>query len=205
MSTSIQVNMRIHVLGGFLGSGKTTLLMKIASSYIERGKKVSVIVNEAGDIGVDGTTLKGNGYTTTELPDGCICCTLTTSLLEAVTNIRNELNPDVMIIEPTGLALPSRVVGILDMLKDFDKSVNVIGMVDARRFPIFAEKKPEFITEQIKGSDIVLMNKIDVASDEEKKSTVEWISENTGINEIHPVSLKTGEGLDEVLKVIMDE
>ena len=197
--------MRIHVLGGFLGSGKTTILMKMASSYIERGKKVSIVVNEAGDIGVDGATIKGNGYNTTELPDGCICCSLTTNLIEAVNNITNERDPDVMIIEPTGLAIPSRVVNILDMIKGFDKKVNVIGVVDARRFHIFSEKKPAFITEQIKGSDIVLMNKIDVATPEEKKDTADWIADNIGITDIHPVSAKTGEGMDEVLKVIMDE
>ena len=49
--------MQIHVLGGFLGSGKTTLLMRIANTYIRAGKKVAVLVNEMGDIGVDGATL----------------------------------------------------------------------------------------------------------------------------------------------------
>ena len=197
--------MRIHVLGGFLGSGKTTILMKIASAYIEQGKKVSILVNEAGDIGVDGATLKGNGYNTTELPDGCICCSLTTGLMEAVTNIKNDLNPDVMIIEPTGLAIPSRVVDILNLMNNIYSSVDIIGVVDARRFHIFTEKKPAFITEQIKGSDIVLMNKIDVATPEEMKTTVDWIAENIGVTDIHPVSAKTGEGMDEILKVIMHE
>ena len=51
--------MDIHILGGFLGSGKTTLLMKLVSMYSEIGKNVAIIVNEAGSVGVDGTTIKG--------------------------------------------------------------------------------------------------------------------------------------------------
>ena len=50
--------MKIYILGGFLGSGKTTLLMKMADKLIEKGNKVSILVNEAGSIGVDGTTMK---------------------------------------------------------------------------------------------------------------------------------------------------
>ena len=62
--------MHIYVLGGFLGSGKTTILMKIVNGFLEKGKKVAVIVNEIGDIGVDGTTLRSEGYNTTELAEG---------------------------------------------------------------------------------------------------------------------------------------
>ena len=65
--------MDIHILGGFLGTGKTTLLMKLVSMYSEIGKKVAIIVNEAGSVGVDGTTIKGKGYNAVELPQG-LCC-----------------------------------------------------------------------------------------------------------------------------------
>ena len=60
--------MDIHILGGFLGAGKTTLLMQLVSMYSEIGKNVAIIVNEAGSVGVDGTTIKGKGYNAVELP-----------------------------------------------------------------------------------------------------------------------------------------
>jgi G3E family GTPase len=65
--------MIIHIMGGFLGSGKTTLVMKIAERYISLGKKVAVLVNEIGEVGVDGATISGGGLKTVELAEGCIC------------------------------------------------------------------------------------------------------------------------------------
>ncbi len=194
--------MRIHVLGGFLGSGKTTILMRLAASYVADGKKVSILVNEAGDIGVDGATIRGDGYNTTELPDGCICCSLTTTLQEAIVNINNDLQPDVIIIEPTGLAIPSKVEEAIDGVKDLDKKMDVIGIVDAHRFGIFADKKPTFITEQIRGSDLILMNKIDVATQEQQDFVRNWISENIGRTDVMCVSAKTGQGMEEALEAI---
>ena len=194
--------MRIHVLGGFLGSGKTTILMRLAASYVADGKKVSILVNEAGDIGVDGATIRGDGYNTTELPDGCICCSLTTTLQEAIVNINNDLQPDVIIIEPTGLAIPSKVEEAIDGVKDLDKKMDVIGIVDAHRFGIFADKKPTFITEQIRGSDLILMNKIDVATQEQQDFVQNWISENIGRTDVMCVSAKTGQGMEEALEAI---
>lgn len=194
--------MRIHVLGGFLGSGKTTILMRLAATYVADGKKVSILVNEAGDIGVDGATIRGDGYNTTELPDGCICCSLTTTLQEAIVNINNDLQPDVIIIEPTGLAIPSKVEEAIDGVKDLDKKMDVIGIVDAHRFGIFADKKPTFITEQIRGSDLILMNKIDVATQEQQDFVRNWISENIGRTDVMCVSAKTGQGMEEALEAI---
>lgn len=194
--------MRIHVLGGFLGSGKTTILMRLAASYVADGKKVSILVNEAGDIGVDGATIRGDGYNTTELPDGCICCSLTTTLQEAIVNINKDLQPDVIIIEPTGLAIPSKVEEAIDGVKDLDKKMDVIGIVDAHRFGIFADKKPTFITEQIRGSDLILMNKIDVATQEQQDFVRNWISENIGRTDVMCVSAKTGQGMEEALEAI---
>ena len=65
--------MYVYILGGFLGSGKTSLLMRLANHFSEKGKRVALIVNETGEIGVDGATLKQKGYDAIELPSGCIC------------------------------------------------------------------------------------------------------------------------------------
>ncbi|MBE6525889.1 MAG: GTP-binding protein, partial [Thermoplasmata archaeon] len=65
--------MIIHIVGGFLGSGKTTLLIKMAERYMDSGRKVAILVNEIGEIGVDGATISGSGLKTVELAEGCIC------------------------------------------------------------------------------------------------------------------------------------
>ncbi|MDY4581100.1 MAG: GTP-binding protein, partial [Candidatus Methanarcanum hacksteinii] len=79
--------MIIHVVGGFLGSGKTTLLIKIAERYIADGKKVTILVNEAGEIGVDGASISSNGLNAIQLQEGCICCTLSGTLQSTMRDI----------------------------------------------------------------------------------------------------------------------
>lgn len=203
--------MRIIVLGGFLGSGKTTILMRIANTFIGKGRKVAVLVNDVGEIGVDGKTLAAEGYNTTELPDGCVCCSLKSELQIAVRNVARDLNPDIMLIEPTGLALPSKVVEsittIHEILPDAPKfpRPEIVGVVDAVRFPIFAAKKETFVKEQTEGSKMVIINKIDVASEKCMADTEMWLSLNVGNVPLYKVSALTGEGMDKALEAIVGE
>ncbi len=203
--------MRMIVLGGFLGSGKTTILMKIANTFIKNGNKVAVLVNDIGEIGVDGKTLAAEGYNTTELPDGCVCCSLKSELQIAVRKIALDLHPDVMLIEPTGLALPEKIVesinGTTELFKDmppFDPP-EIVGVVDAVRFPVFAKKKEKFVLEQLAGSKAVIVNKIDVASDKCMADTEMWLSLNVGKIPMYRVSALTGEGMDKALEAIVNE
>ena len=68
--------MKVMIIGGFLGSGKTTTILKLSRRLNDSGKRIAIIVNEIGEIGLDGDTLSGTGITTEELTSGCICCTL---------------------------------------------------------------------------------------------------------------------------------
>ena len=103
-----QDGMYVYIIGGFLGSGKTTLLMRLASMYTKRGQKTALLVNESGEIGVDGATLKAEGYDAIELPNGCICCSLSGTLQSALQNIENDIDPDVIIVEPPASLSPTR-------------------------------------------------------------------------------------------------
>ena len=195
--------MQIHVLGGFLGSGKTTLLMRIANTYIRAGKKVAVLVNEMGDIGVDGATLMSEGYNTVELPDGCVCCSLSAELQIAIRNIRRDLQPEIMLIEPTGLAIPTKIIEAIDMIPDFgDYVADIIGVVDPVRFRLFVSKKGKFMAEQLEGSSIVMMNKIDVAPEAEIEFTEAWVKERMPDVDIKKVSALNGDGIEEALKEV---
>ena len=203
--------MRMIVMGGFLGSGKTTILMKIANTFIGKGKKVAVLVNDIGEIGVDGKTLAAEGYNTTELPDGCVCCSLKSELQIAVRNIAKDLNPDIMLIEPTGLALPCKIVEaiggtkeLFDDMPDFD-APEIVGIVDAVRFPVFAKKKEKFVLEQLEGSKAVIINKIDVASAKCLADTEMWLSINVGKIPMYKTSALTGQGMKEALEAVVRE
>ncbi len=203
--------MRMIILGGFLGSGKTTILMRIANAFIGKGKKVAVLVNDVGEIGVDGKTLAAEGYNTTELPDGCVCCSLKSELQVAVRNVARDLNPDIMLIEPTGLALPSKIVEtIKDIPKMFPDAPSfgepeVVGVADAVRFPIFVKKKETFTREQMEGSRMVIVNKVDVASEKCIADTEMWLALNVGNVPIYRTSALTGEGMDKALEAVIDE
>lgn len=188
--------MIIHIVGGFLGSGKTTLLMKIAKRYTDISKKVTILVNEIGEIGVDGATINGAGLNSVQLEEGCICCSLSGSLQSTMKEIEQTFNPDVLIIEPTGLALPHKVVEIIKGTVTED-AVNIIGICDAKRFKVLKEKKEDFLRMQLSKSDYLLINKIDAADFEDVFEVSSWLRTICPGTPIFMVSGKTGEGLDE--------
>jgi len=188
--------MDIHIIGGFLGSGKTTLLMAIAKRYIDSGKKVTILENEAGEIGVDGAMLQNSGLDAVELTNGCICCSLTGNLQSAMRTIERDFDPDVLIIEPTGLALPHKVTEIIRGTVDEEES-NIIGICDAVRFPLLMEKKEDFIRMQLSKSKVLWINKIDLVDGERISEIKSWLSDICPKVPIFCVSGKTEEGLEE--------
>ena len=92
----------VCLISGFLGSGKTTLLVKLGKRLGEKKKRVAVVVNELGEVGVDGAVIDAYGLRSVELTEGCICCSLSGSLMYTLQTIAKEYNPDVIFIEPTG-------------------------------------------------------------------------------------------------------
>lgn len=192
--------MIIHIMGGFLGSGKTTLVMRIAQRYISEGRKVAVLVNEIGEIGVDGATISGGGLEAVELSEGCICCSLSGSLQATMRQIESEIGPDVLLIEPTGLALPHKVREIIRGTVD-DEFVSIIGICDAQRFPTLREKKEDFLRMQLSRSDVLWINKIDAVEFEAVFEVSSWLRGICPGIRIHMVSGVTGEGID----VAMDD
>lgn len=193
-------NMYVYILGGFLGSGKTTLLMKLASMYSKRGKKAAILVNEAGEVGVDGATLKAEGYDAIELPDGCICCSLSGTLQTAIESISNDIDPDVIIIEPTGLALPHKVKELVLNADIQPEDVIIVGVADIQRFDNLIKKKEDFFRRQMDGSDFIVINKCDISTPEKLKSASDWLRKTYPGKDILTVSTKTGQNLDEIYK-----
>ena len=163
---------------------------------MDSGRKVAILVNEIGEIGVDGATISGSGLKTVELAEGCICCSLSGSLQSTMKEIESTINPDVLIIEPTGLALPHKVVEIIrgTVVEDH---VSIIGICDAMRFETLREKKEEFLRMQLSKSEHLLINKVDVADFEKVFEVSSWLRQICPGVPIFMVSGNTGEGLDE--------
>jgi G3E family GTPase len=194
--------MYVYILGGFLGSGKTTLLMKLASMYTKRGKRVAILVNESGEIGVDGATLKAEGYDAIELPDGCICCSLSGTLQNAVKNIKRDIDPDIILVEPTGLALPHKVRELIHYAMIDPEEMLIIGIADILRFDDLIKKKEEFFKRQMFAADFIIINKSDLAGPGKMESATAWLKKEYPDKEVIPVSTKTGENLERVYELM---
>jgi len=194
--------MYVYILGGFLGSGKTTLLMKIATMYSKMGEKVAIVENESGEIGVDGATLRAEGYDAIELPEGCICCSLSGTLQNALKNIKKDIDPDIIIIEPTGLALPHKVKDLVRIsMIDPDDTI-IIGIADIQRFDDLIKRKEEFFKRQMQGSDFILINKCDISTPEKIADATAWLHKEFPDKEVIPVSNKTNQNLDRVYELM---
>jgi len=190
--------MDVFIIGGFLGSGKTTMLLDLAKVYTGKGLKTAIIVNESGEVGVDGATIKAEGYSATELPEGCICCTLVGTLQATLRNIKRDLDPDVLIIEPTGLALPHKVKQFVHNAMIDEDSCSIIGLADVERFDTLLEKKEAFYKMQMSGSDLILINKMDLAEPGQIEHIKAWFAQNFPGKPVQEVSAKTGENMDKL-------
>ncbi|NIK78807.1 G3E family GTPase [Paenibacillus castaneae] len=159
-------NIPIHLLSGFLGSGKTTLLRRLLDYYTAQGKKPAVIMNELGDINLDGQ-LVGDEVPMAEMLSGCICCTMRGDLGMEISALINDHQPDVIFIESTGAANPMETLdGVTEaaMYKAIDLR-SVITVVDG---PELLERSKngkgrtfKLMGEQIRCATILLLNKAD--------------------------------------------
>lgn len=155
--------MEMVVVAGFLGSGKTTLVLSIIRRVIERtGKKVVIIVNDFGTVGIDGRVMQKYGLNVAELASGCICCTLGGDMLTTVQDIESKIAPDLIVVEPTGVADPSAIVHAMKQYpgKPMDRILSVV-IVDAVRFPAIVKALNRPLTSQVKNADLILINKMD--------------------------------------------
>ena len=157
--------MPVTIITGFLGSGKTTLLNQILQNKDDL--KVAVLVNEFGDINIDEQLLISVESDMVELDNGCICCTINDSLVDAVYRVlEKEEKVDYLVIETTGLAdpLPIILTFVSTELNFLTRLDGVITVVDAAAFDAehFAS---DAALSQIRYGDMVILNKIDLATE----------------------------------------
>lgn len=157
--------MRVSLLLGFLGAGKTTLLQQILERGVEN-ERLAVIVNEFGTVGVDGDILTGRAIDTVELASGCICCSLKESMLDAIAELAETVEPDRLLVEASGVAQPEDLVAALTdpSLAGTVDLAPIVTLVDASRFRRMVSAMGPFYAAQVTHADIVVINKIDLVS-----------------------------------------
>lgn len=150
------------VITGFLGVGKTTMLLNTVKKYFS-DKKVAIVVNEFGDIGVDGNILSNVYSEVLEISEGCICCQLAQEFESGVIEIMNKYNPEIIFVETSGASEP---FPIFLSLQNLGIAVEgVICVVDSKNFNSYKENSTAKY--QIGGSNIIVLNKTDLVTNDE--------------------------------------
>ena len=156
----------VTVVTGFLGVGKTTAILDLFGHRPPDGRW-AVLVNEFGEIGIDGAILAEGGLIVEEVPGGCICCSAGLALRVALVRLLREVRPDRLLIEPTGLAHPAAVIDTL-RTPGLGQAVDVravIGVVDPRHCRSARHRASEVWQDQIRLADVLVANKTDLAAE----------------------------------------
>ena len=166
----------ITLVTGPLGSGKTTLLRHILAS---RPAKIAIVMNEFGEIAIDTKVIEGKNVRIAELGGGCVCCSLLGEFEAAVTEIIKKVEPEVIVVETTGLAEPEALVFNIQEALPQCRLDGVVSVIDADmliRFPELGHTTRL----QIEGADILLLNKVDLVDAKQIESL------ETKLGEINP-------------------
>lgn len=155
--------MEILIFAGFLGSGKTTVINRLLRGISERGQTAAIIENEIGDVGIDDVFFEGTGMSVTPLFGGCVCCQITGSLIEAAQRIEDEIKPDWLVVEMTGLALMSNIRQLFAKYGRDGIVVHTISVLDISRWEILNKALYSILVNQLTDADIILMNKTDIS------------------------------------------
>lgn len=157
----------VTVLTGYLGAGKTTLLNHILT--YEHGKKVAVIVNEFGEVGIDNKLVIDADEEIFEMNNGCICCTVRGDLIRIIGNLMKRRDKfDHLVIETTGLADPAPVIQTFFVDEDMQEALEldaVVTVVDTKH--IWQHWDADEAQEQIAFADVILLNKTDLVTSEQ--------------------------------------
>jgi len=165
MNSNTDQRIPVTVLTGFLGAGKTTLLNRIMTE--QHGKRIAIIQNEFGEIGIDGALVINADEEIFEMNNGCICCTVRGDLIRILGNLQKRRHKfDYVLIETDGLADPAPVAQTFFVDPDMQESWRLDGIVtvvDAKHMDMHWETNDE-VKEQIAFADVILLNKTDLVS-----------------------------------------
>jgi len=158
------------ILTGFLGAGKTTLLNYILGQ--QHGYKFGIIVNEIGEIGIDGQLVENQREEIVQMNNGCVCCTVRKDLVKGIQQLLKRGGFDYLLIETTGIAEPGPIAQTFMNIPQLQQMVrldSIITVVDAEQIHR-QMKDTETAREQIAMADFVLLNKTDLVPAEKLDS-----------------------------------
>lgn len=165
----------LNLITGFLGAGKTTAIRHLLAARRD-GERWAVLVNEFGQVGIDQAVLGGEGIAIKEVPGGCLCCANQLPLQVALSQLLARARPDRVLIEPTGLGHPARV---LEMLREphWRAALDVratLTLVDARELADPRVLAHETFNAQVEAADVLVFSKDDALGDGDRERACEF-------------------------------
>ena len=162
--------MKILVISGFLGAGKTTFIRE----FVRRAhREIAVFENEYGSVGVDGDVLKSSVETEKvniwEMAEGCICCSMKGDFTASVLTIANTVDPEYLVIEPTGVGMLSNVMESLKRITyERIQLLRPLNLVDGQSFERYRSEYTELYLDQIRGAAHLAVTKMEQAPEAER-------------------------------------
>ncbi|WP_330960303.1 CobW family GTP-binding protein [Photobacterium sp. 53610] len=154
-----------NIITGFLGAGKTTAILSLLARK-PADEKWAILINEFGNVGVDGAMLDQQGAIVKEVPGGCMCCVAGLPMSVGINALLAQ-NPDRLLLEPTGLGHPKEIINKLtsDSYAKYIDLKATITLVDPRQFSDNLYTDNQNFQDQIALADVLVANKIDACSD----------------------------------------
>ena len=180
---------KVLIVGGFLGAGKTTLLLQLIRHIQETRSsayRIAIIENEIGSVSIDANVIGETGYTVTNLLAGCICCTLLGELVPSMLKLVEEVDPQLIILETTGIATPGSIRETIDSYGGFE--VRTVSLADASRWTRIRVPLHMLLERQLSGADVVCINKIDLVDEESFTAMRDEIRDMNADAPIIPIS-----------------
>jgi G3E family GTPase len=165
-----------NVITGFLGTGKTSAILDLLARK-PAAEKWAVLVNEFGEIGIDGTILAGSGAEIREVAGGCMCCVADLPMKIALNNLIGRVKPDRLLIEPSGLGHPQEIVDTLcgEYYADVLDLRAVIALVDPRKLDDARYISNQIFNDQLHIADVIVANKTDLSSAQDAENFQRYI------------------------------
>ena len=185
--------MNILIVSGFLGAGKTTFIRKLAE---KTDKRFAVMENEYGDAGIDGNLLEQNRLKVWELTEGCICCSKKSDFAMSVLTIANTVDPEYLVVEPTGVGLLSSVIANLHKIEyERIRLLKPVTVVDIDCIDSYLATFEQFYTDQIKNAAHIVISKTENKSEAEIEKAVRTLK---GLNPQADITAQPYDSLDAV-------
>ncbi|MBP2156672.1 GTP-binding protein [Erwinia rhapontici] len=166
---------RVNLITGFLGSGKTTTLRHLLASKPE-GEQWAVLVNEFGEIGIDGALLAETGAVLKEIPGGCMCCVNGLPMQVGLNMLLKQAKPDRLLIEPTGLGHPKQILDMLSatVYQPWIDLRATLCLLDPRQLADKRVVENENFRDQLAAADIIIANKQDRWEEADRERLDQW-------------------------------